>query len=105
MYCYSFGMSPAIIYGLFDPRDCRLRYVGMTKRALAVRFDAHCRSARDMPQLREWTTELHREGHEPVVRILEYCEVEARYARERHWRDLLRKVGHADLNRHFAEAL
>lgn len=54
-----------IIYGLYDPRDGRLRYVGKTRRGIKRAWEphsAHCDS---------WLKGLQAEGLERVVMILE----------------------------------
>lgn len=66
------------IYGLTDPRDGRVRYIGQTKLRLEVRLRVHLRNARlgkgGGRALREWLAGLLAEGLEPIVLPLEEVE-------------------------------
>jgi hypothetical protein len=45
------------LYGLFDPRNGELRYIGVTEKPLDLRLTGHC-SGPANGLLREWLTEL-----------------------------------------------
>jgi hypothetical protein len=63
------------IYGLRDPRDRRVRYVGRTRRPLAVRLTGHfseCRTRPDSPKSR-WLADLRSNGLAPEIFPIEEC--------------------------------
>lgn len=79
-------MEIVYIYGLFDPRDNQLRYVGKTIN-LEGRLRSHIDWARDdvsCPKS-DWIKELLRLGLEPVISILEETDEEGWAEAERRW--------------------
>lgn len=59
-----------VIYGLFDPRDGQLRYVGQTIRDLRWRLKEHRNDVRRWSKRLIWIKHLKKLGLKPVVRIL-----------------------------------
>jgi NUMOD3 motif len=85
------------IYGLVDPRDGRIRYIGVTKDTLSRRFSAHEGTARkggEYPVSR-WLRKLSRSDLRASIVLLE--ETEDRL-RERYWIAYYRGQGGKLLN-------
>lgn len=55
------------IYGLTDPRDGRLRYIGQTKQTLKQRLGGHLGGNRSSPRVRAWVAELRAAGLRPQI--------------------------------------
>ncbi len=74
------------IYGLVDPRNNEIRYVGQTKRALQVRLSRHLL---DKPKKNNykynWISSLKKEGLKPIIIELEICNETNWKEREAHW--------------------
>jgi hypothetical protein len=66
------------IYGLVDPRDNKLRYVGQTKN-LKTRFSQHCSDLTGVSPKEIWIKELQVLGLTPIIK--EFEEVEDHEAR------------------------
>lgn len=58
-----------LIYALLDPRDLRVRYVGMTRSSLDERLAGH-RKQPTNKAMRRWFRDLTEAGKEPVARLL-----------------------------------
>ena len=77
------------IYGLFDPRTNKVRYVGKTKNKLSRRLREHIRRAntgkmRDKGK-QNWLLELERLNLSPVIQSLEICRSDNWRERETFW--------------------
>jgi len=67
-------MAPRfLIYGLIDPRNGQLRYVGQASRGMSTRLSQHLYSAKHGrgQHLYCWLRQLLDEGHRPEVEVLE----------------------------------
>lgn len=90
------------IYGLADPRDLRVRYVGSSQ-CVERRLYAHAHSPeRHIPRGR-WILELLAAGVRPVALVLEAGDFGSpqsaqRHEAERRWIEMLQPKGGADLN-------
>lgn len=62
-----------LIYGLLDPRDEALRYIGKTHKRREIRLAEHIEAARegDTWPLHNWIRELMDADAEPVIFVLE----------------------------------
>lgn len=98
------------IYGLVDPRDGIIRYVGRTSAALKNRLNAHkydlspCwdGKARGAGQDRlKWMAELRVVGLSPMIKVLEEVSIEGAAAAEKRWVQALFKAGLPLTNRHW----
>lgn len=88
-----------LIYGLIDPRDKLIHYIGMTM-DLHARMRAHAVNHSGIPNTANWIANLEVEGLLPIVRI--FCNVYGLYACGEEERSLIRKFyleGHPLLNR------
>ena len=67
------GPSRFLIYGLLDPRDRCLRYVGKTHKRRELRLDEHLSSARDggRSYVYNWIRLLQSENLQPEIFVLE----------------------------------
>jgi hypothetical protein len=67
--------APVFIYGLRDPRDERIRYVGKTRRPLRARLNGHLGEVKRWPKSAksEWIAELATSGLLPQIVELERC--------------------------------
>lgn len=85
-----------LIYGLFDPRDGQLRYVGKTEGALNTRLNHHVHRAlkqKTNTYKANWIRSVIAAGHRPEIVELEAAEsaealVEAEVWNIAHWRSL-----------------
>lgn len=97
--------KPTFIYGLIDPRNQQLRYVGKTVLAPQRRTDVHRLRARAEPHKRHsmaWILGLEREGLKPEIEILETIEPGGNWVEaEQFWIAYFRMVG-ANLCNHSA---
>src|SRR5580692_2736393 len=59
------------IYALVDPRDSRVRYVGVTSRTLADRLRFHLEKPTNA-RTRAWFSDLARAGLRPYISLLEH---------------------------------
>jgi len=68
-------MSIVFIYGLFDPRNLELRYIGRTKHPTYIRISQHVHEAKknNTTHKDRWVNQLLLEGLRPSVEILEEC--------------------------------
>lgn len=64
------------VYGLFDPRDGQLRYVGLHQGRLQKRLNEHLCKARKGVKLYvyDWMRSVLKEGLEPEIEILQTCD-------------------------------
>ena len=88
------------VYGLCDPRDERVRYVGVTRTSLDVRLGCHLRD-KDVNHRTKWIAKLKNEGVTPSIRVLEECpfdDDETLFALEIEWIATLREAGIALVN-------
>lgn len=63
------------IYGLFDPRNYQLRYIGKTKHTMGIRISQHIHEAKkdNKTHKDKWIQSLLRDGIKPSFEILEEC--------------------------------
>lgn len=73
----------AYIYGLSDPRDLRIRYVGHTV-DLATRFNGHISDTATTPKT-QWIAELTALGLQPVMVMLDEVPYDDRFTEEYRW--------------------
>lgn len=92
------------VYGLVDPRDGRVRYVGSSQ-DIAHRLYSHRHSSRSNRRrpCEVWLVELKNAGVQPFAIVLEECEVgavgdPARNLKISVWVDAYDLLGEADLN-------
>ncbi len=69
------GMLTGFLYGLLDPRDGALRYVGQTRVTPEARYKQHC-STSDGSRKCDWIAELRALGMKPALRVIRQCSVE-----------------------------
>jgi hypothetical protein len=87
------------IYGLRDPRDGVIRYVGITLKTARERLREHVREARGYPRTRnersKWILSLLSDGVEPVVLCLRdsITNITEACAQEQAWIVYLRSRG------------
>lgn len=63
------------IYGLFDPRNLELRYIGRTKHSTNIRISQHIHEAKGSSNTHKsrWINQLLLDGLKPSAEILEEC--------------------------------
>jgi hypothetical protein len=89
------------IYGLIDPRDGMMRYVGRTSAALHTRLSGHMSEidANGKPKggygldKNNWLSELRKAGLTPSIRVLEEVAEHDSVDAERRWVQALFKAG------------
>ena len=88
-------MSTVIIYGLHDPRDGELRYVGKTKHSLSLRLAQHMTPKELSLSHRraKWLRCLKAQGLKPEAGVIEVTTAEEWKARECHWIAFHREQG------------
>jgi hypothetical protein len=86
------GPDQVYIYGLADPRDHEIRYVGKTSLELGARLDWHIKEPTNRG-MAEWLGTLWLCGIRPEIAVLEVCHVTSWEKSERSWIARLRKVG------------
>ena len=88
-------MENAYIYGLSDPRDGRIRYIGRTRQSFARRLTGHCCSKflRGNSRREQWITSLTSSGQKPFIQFLE-CVPGNGFDAERKWIAKYREMGH-----------
>jgi hypothetical protein len=77
-----------IIYGLVCPLEGEIKYIGKTKGDPDARLRQHINVAHKKKHLggkNLWIRSLHKEGHVPLVKILEECEGDSWLEREKYW--------------------
>lgn len=79
--------STVIIYGLYDPRDGVLRYVGKTSQPLHARVVQHTapKALRLSHHRAAWLRSLDAEGLKPEARVIEETTADEWESRERYW--------------------
>jgi hypothetical protein len=88
------------IYGLYDPRDGQLRYVGKTRYALSKRLREHC-GGRELSRRSHkvnWLRCLLAAGLRPEIRAIEETTEKDWQERESHWVRHYRETGAALTN-------
>jgi hypothetical protein len=75
--------SEVCIYGLVDPRDNAVRYIGQTD-DVKRRAREHVRAPHS-PAIAAWIAEMAAEGHLPVATVLERCDRASANAAEARW--------------------
>lgn len=75
------------IYGLVDPRDNTIRYVGKTRGKLNKRLCEHCQDRRHRHNRHKinWIKKLESLAMRPSIQLLEECEEAVWQERERDW--------------------
>jgi hypothetical protein len=86
------------IYGLIDPRNGHLRYVGRTKQGFALRLSAHIRRAREASDrhVHSWIRGVLLAGMKPEIIPLEQSDADGWVEAEQFWIEYARSLG-ADL--------
>jgi group I intron endonuclease len=82
------GTGSFIIYGLIDPRNGQLRYVGKTERTLRQRLYSHLSKSRsEAPKtyVNKWIRSILLAGLEPEVEVLEVCSDSAELNEAEQW--------------------
>lgn len=92
-----FNRSIGFIYGLYNPSNDLIYYVGQTKN-LYKRFMSHINEKNDNTLKGQWVTELKSKGVFPKMTILEEVEYSQLLRRERYWINDCIKLGHPLLN-------
>ena len=88
------------IYGLYDPVEFEVRYVGAAD-DIQRRFGQHCTDARQQRSaIGRWIWSLHEQGLRPIPFLLSEALYENCATEETWWIDRLRKDGHDLLNVH-----
>lgn len=84
------------IYGLFDPRDCRLRYIGKSNNP-QKRLKQHIKEANDKKKrnryVANWIRQLLSENLEPSIEILEEVSIDSWEEAESAWIADCKKFG------------
>lgn len=78
------------IYGIADPRDHLIRYVGKTQCSLATRLEGHLKRPVNW-RMRQWLRSLQRDGIGPEIVAIEVCRWFEWEVREAHWIRTLRE--------------
>lgn len=75
------------IYCLSDPRTKEVRYIGKTERSPLVRLSHHLCIARSGKRryVYNWIRNLLKDGHIPIISILEICSIKGWEEREKYW--------------------
>lgn len=89
-----------VVYGLIDPRNQQLRYVGLTTRDISRRMEQHLRNnPTGKSHKNSWVRGLKAAGLSPEVEILERCTSwEDLQESERFWIQYYRALGCALVN-------
>jgi hypothetical protein len=75
-----------LIYGLVDPRNNQIRYVGKTKQTLTKRLSQHLWNGnKSNPHKFNWITQLKNENLKPIIIELEKCNEYNWVEREKHY--------------------
>jgi group I intron endonuclease len=87
------------IYGLYDPRNDELKYVGKTKN-INRRFTEHIKETKNSGRGRKnsWIRKLLKNDLYPIIKILEICNENNWEERERNWIKNCRNLGINILN-------
>lgn len=80
------------IYGLTDPRNNQIRYVGYTKHSVEKRLAEHTKDKRKRP-VGDWIQSLGKVGIKPSYTIIEESNESACKEREVHWIAYYRSIG------------
>jgi hypothetical protein len=86
------------IYALCDPRDCAVKYIGVTSTELRQRLHSHMWSKRDGSPRGVWLSELFALGFRPTIFKIEDVMLGKASDRERYWIAEYRKLGAALVN-------
>jgi hypothetical protein len=90
-----------LVYSLSDPRDGRVRYVGITNYGLSHRLHGHlteARRAKSNSHRINWLRSLLASGVRPVIEMIESCPRLFWQERERYWIKTMRDAGHDLVN-------
>jgi len=85
------GQDQVYIYGIADPRDHVIRYVGKTSMHPGARLDWHMREPTNR-RMGEWLYGLDMAGIRPEIAVLEICHVSKWQQSERSWIARMRNV-------------
>ena len=81
------------IYGLKDPRDNQIKYIGKTV-DIDRRIKEHNQIHRNKKSKKNsWITHLIRNGMQPIMEVLEECEESRWVERERYWIRYYKELG------------
>lgn len=83
------------IYGLYDPKDRQLRYIGKTKHLLSTRLSQHISEAvkHGKTHRHKWINKLLNEGVRPSIKLLEKITESEWEEAEKKWIASCRKQG------------
>lgn len=87
----------AFVYGLIDPRDASIRYVGHTANSMAHRLSQHINDSANTPKT-QWIAELAALGLQPGIVQLDAVDYDVRFQEEYRWIYLGRQRGWALTN-------
>lgn len=62
-----------LLYGLYDPNDKNLKYVGITVRSLNERLNDHCKQPTN-PRMKKWIDNLKNENKRPKIELIKKYE-------------------------------
>ena len=81
------------IYGLKDPRDSKIKYIGKTV-DIDRRIKEHNQIHRNKKSKKNsWITHLIRNGMQPIMEVLEECEESRWIEREKYWIRYYKELG------------
>lgn len=80
-----------VIYGLYDPRDLKLKYVGKTSDGLMQRYHSHVRKDGGNKLKNEWIDELLSLKLKPIIAPIEYTLPSLANEREKYWISIMNK--------------
>ena len=85
-------LNEVYIYGLVDPMDQAIRYVGKTATSLEARLSGHLNNPTSRG-MRNWIATLRGRGVAPDIIVLDICPRSLWWQTERRWIRLLRRHG------------
>ena len=81
------------IYGLKDPRDCQIKYIGKTIN-IDRRYKEHIQTHRNRKSKKNsWIINLIKNGLEPIMEIIEECNLDNWEEREIFWISYYKELG------------
>lgn len=72
------------IYSLIDPVTDEIRYIGQTCRTLNRRLNNHLWCDHNKYKT-EWLNSLRKKGMRPIIKLIEKCNKDERFEREKYW--------------------
>lgn len=86
-------MRKSAIYGLVDPRDGQLRYVGKTTRKLSRRLIEHLGKSTKKTHKSNWLAALAKLGLKPTLVEIQVVDIEVENQAETHWIAYFKSLG------------